>query len=166
MVRQHPAVCNANAGGDAMSADSGYDVPRRRSGRLCYILCIAVPKGLTGLQRSFGGEVSLDPLSDEPLASATIGGHPEREAYALTINGCSCDLLAGGHRMAGKPELAINGLVKLLNDTPEAVVLNHWFTQPIADVAITCKSEEAITMAKFKKVYPRLDEDVRYIVRK
>ena len=60
----------------------------RRSDRLCYILCIAVPKGLTGLQRSFGGEVSLDPLSDEPIASATIGEHPEREAYALTINGC------------------------------------------------------------------------------
>ncbi len=133
---------------------------------MCYILCIAVPKGLAGLQRSFGGEVSLDPLSDEPIAAATIGEHPEREAYALTINGCSCDLLAGGHRMEGKPELAIKGLVKLLNDTPEAVVLNHWFTQPIADVAITCKSEEAITMAKFKKVYPKLDEDVRYIIKK
>ncbi len=133
---------------------------------MCYILCIAVPKGLTGLQGIFGGEVSLDPLSDEPLASATIGEHSEREAYALTINGCSCDLLAGGHRMAGKPELAINGLVKLLHDTPEAVVLNHWFTQPIADVAIDCKSEEAITMAKFRKIYPRLDEDVRYVIEK
>ncbi len=166
IVRQRPTVCNANAGGNAMSADSGYDVARRRFLLLCYILCIAVPRGVTGLQRSFGGEVSLDPLSDEPLASATIGEHPEREAYALTINGCSCDLLAGGHRMEGKPELAIEGLAKLLNDTPEAVVLNHWFTQPIADVAVTCKSEQAITMAKFRKVYPRLDEDVRYIIKK
>ncbi len=131
---------------------------------MCYILCIAVTMGLTGLKRRFGGEVSLDPLSDEPIASATIGDHPEREAFALTMNGCSCDLLAGGHRMEGKPELVIQALVKLLNDTSEAVVLNHWFTQPIADVAITCKSEQAITMAKFKKLYPKLDEDVRYII--
>ena len=68
--------------------------------------------------------------------------------------------------MEGKPELAIQGLTKLLNDTPEAVVLNHWFTQPIAEVAITCKSEKAMTMAKFKKVYPKLDEDVRYVIKK
>jgi hypothetical protein len=121
---------------------------------------------LTGLQRSFGGQVSLDPLSDEPLATATIGEHPERDAYALTINGCSCDLLAGGHRMEGKPELTIQGLGKLLKDTPEAVVLNHWFTQPIADVAVTCQSEKAMTMAKFKKIYPKLDEDVRYVIKK
>ncbi len=47
---------------------------------MCYILCIAVPKGVTALQRIFGGEVSLDPLSDEPIAAATIGDHPEREA--------------------------------------------------------------------------------------
>ncbi len=133
---------------------------------MCYILCIAVPKGLPGVQRHFGGEVSLDPLSDEPLALATIGEHPEREAFALTMNGCSCDVLVGGHRVAGKPELVTEGLAKLLDETAGVAILNHWFTQPIADVAVTCQSEVRTSLTKFKKLYPKLDEDLRYIIEK
>lgn len=132
---------------------------------MCYILCVAVPKGLSSLQRFFGGEVSLDPLSGEPLASATIGERPEADAYALTINGCSCDLLAGGHRMSGKPELVIQGLKRLLDEIPEAAVLNHWFTQPIAEVEFACAEEQSITLEKFKKLYPRIEEDIRYLVK-
>ncbi len=133
---------------------------------MCYILCIAVPKGLPGVQRYFGGEVSLDPLSDEPLALATIGEHPEREAFALTMNGCSCDVLVGGHRMAGKPGLVTAGLVKLLKDTVGVVILNHWFTRPIADVAVSCKSEVSTSLTKFNKLYPKLEEDLRYVIEK
>ena len=132
---------------------------------MCYILCVAVPKGLSGLQRFFGGEVSLDPLSGEPLASATIGERPEADAYALTINGCSCDLLAGGHRVAGKPELVIQGLGCLLDEIPEAAMLNHWFTQPIAEVDFGCAEEQSITLEKFKKIYPKIEEDIRYLIR-
>ena len=108
----------------------------------------------------------MDRLSDEPLALATIGEHPEREAFALTMNGCSCDVLVGGHRMAGKPELVTEGLVKLLKDTAGVMILNHWFTQPIADVAVSCKSEVCTSLTKFNKLYPKLDEDLRYVIEK
>ena len=150
----------------AIFRESGYDGDRRRNGALCYILCIAVPKGLPGLQRYFGGEVSLDPLSDEPLALATIDGHPEREAFALTMNGCSCDVLVGGHRVAGKPELVTAGLAKLLDEAAAVAILNHWFTQPIADAGVTCKSERRTSLKEFKKLYPKLEEDLRYIIEK
>ena len=150
----------------AIFGESGYDGDRRRNSALCYILCIAVPTGLPGLQRYFGGEVSLDPLCDEPLALATIGEHPEREAFTLTMNGCSCDVLVGGHRVAGKPELVTAGLAKLLKDTAGVVILNHWFTQPIADAGVTCKSELRTSLTEFKKLYPKLEEDLRYIIEK
>ncbi len=132
---------------------------------MCYILCVVVPTGLAGVQRFFGGEVSLDPLSGEPLASATIGERPEADAYALTINGCSCDLLAGGHRMVGKPELVIEGLDCLLGEIPEAAILNHWFTQPIDQATVDCAEEQSISIGKFKKLYPNIEEDVRYLIR-
>ncbi len=131
---------------------------------MCYILCIAVPKGLTGIERYFDARVTLDPLTDEPITSAATGGHPQRDAYALTINGCSCDLLLGGHRTAGRPELIIDGLSRLLDDVPAAAMLNHWFTRPIKEVELKCKGEQTTTMAKFKKLYPKLEEDVRYII--
>ena len=133
---------------------------------MCYILCLAVPKGVSDVGRYFDADLSLDSLSDEPIVRAIIGDHPEREAYAVTLKGCSCDVLVGGHRAAGRPELVIEGLTKLLDDVPAAAVLNHWFTRAIADADVKCSGEHPTTIARFNELYPDLEDDVRYIIRK
>ena len=133
---------------------------------MCYILCLAVPKDPSDVRHYFDADLSIDVLNDEPIARATTGNQPEHAAYAVTLNGCSCDLLAGGHHMAGKPELMVDGLIKLLEDVAAVAVLNHWFTEPITEVDVKCNSEHPTTLSKFKKLFPKLEEDVRYIIRR
>lgn len=131
---------------------------------MCYILSIAVPKSISDIEAMFDADVSLQKLVKESIASAAIGAQHQQQAFAVTVNGCSCDLLVGGHRMPGKPELLTHGVKKLLGDVPAISLVNHWFTLPIDEVQIKCEKEESLTFAEFEKLYPRLEEDIRYLV--
>jgi len=133
---------------------------------VCYILCLAVPETQPDPGRSFDRRVSLDVLRGESLAVTTVGDRDGHSAYALTMGGCSCDVLVGGHRMAGRPELVLQGLGKLLEKVSEVALLKHWFTRPLSEVTVECREQRPMTLGQFNRLYPKLEEDVRYIVRK
>ncbi len=130
---------------------------------MCYILCLTVPRGLGAIDDHFDDSVQLRPLADESLATSAMGALAHR-AYAVTVGGCSCDLLVGGHRMANRPELVTAAVEHLLADASEIALLKHWFTRPVHEVEVRCARERQLKFGRFRTLYPRLEDDVRYVI--
>ena len=131
---------------------------------MCYFLCMGVSQEVKNPGPFFPKEVEVLPIPEAPIRKAVWDDAEEGMAYVLTINGCSCDLMLGGHRMPGQPELVIEGIKKLLDQTPSITLMSHWYTQPLNEVPVSAAGQKKLKVKQFEKTFPRLDEDVRYII--
>lgn len=133
---------------------------------MCYLMCLATPAPVKKIAANFDGQLALEPLSDTPIARAALGDTPAGRAYLATVNGCSCDLIRGGHHMEARPELVLEGLAKLLEVCPTVTLLAHWFNRPVEEVPVEAKREKSITLKQLRQAMTTLEEDVRYVVKK
>lgn len=130
---------------------------------MCYFLCLAVPDSHENIADLFGPPIRAEPITTAPIAHAARGDQPAR-VYLLTANGCSCDLLHGGHRMESIAPRVLDALARLLERVPSIALMAHWYTQPIEQTPIAAAGEQRVNLARLRQLFPGLQEDVRYIV--
>ncbi|MCG3137434.1 MAG: hypothetical protein HJJLKODD_01278 [Phycisphaerae bacterium] len=131
---------------------------------MCYFLCLGLSEPPARPTEHFAAPLELHPADGTPIAAATLPKAAIGGSFLVTLQGCSCDLMQGGHRQAGRPELLLAALTSLLQHIPSVCLLKHWFTLPVAESTVTAEREKILSLRQFAKMYPAVDEDVRYVI--
>lgn len=109
------------------------------------------------------GEIKLKEVSNTALGKAAAG-HSRRPAYLLLHAGSATDLLDKGHRDRTKSAEARNFFERLVTRFGGVSVVVHFCRGQVHLEEVSPTSTEKITFCQFLQDWPRLTEDVRYVV--
>jgi len=112
---------------------------------MCYFLCIACSDPKEPVRSFFADPFNLINANDTPIGKAVVGGASGRQAFLVTHNGCSCDLVdrkRPGKRLA---EPFLKAISSACENSKSVSLLLHWFSGDIRTEAIpVCQRQDSL----------------------
>ena len=131
---------------------------------MCYFFCIACSDPKEPVRSFFGDPFNLVNAKDMPIGKAVVGGTSGRQAFLVTHNGCSCDLVNRKRRGKGFSDAFLTAISSACENSKSVSLLLHWFNGDVRTEAIPVSERTKANLTEFVAQFPALREDTRYII--
>ncbi len=131
---------------------------------MCYLLTVVVPGRVGGIETYFDRRFQFLDFGDSFVGRAYRKVNPSSAVYHVVSGGCSCDFA----KKAGRKEmiqLFKEGFERLMVRVSVASVLNHWYHGLCEEEQVEVKREEKVLLDEFLELFPRIEEDVKYVIK-
>jgi hypothetical protein len=124
----------------------------------------ALPPSAEAVSRMFDSQMTLTNIVGTPFGTAVAGNGPRRVAYSVTSRDSSTDLLGRGNRANCLVDAFVSAVDGLYNAFGNIVILLHFFRGDIRTEPVSVRLHKSVSIDMFKRLYPRLEDDVRYTI--
>jgi hypothetical protein len=132
---------------------------------MSWFLFIGLPYKLPSLQTELPDPIELRDVTGTELSLAVCGEKQGAQAYAVLVHGYSTDLLDKGPVRERCSQSFVHFMHQLTAQLPAASFLTHLCRGDLEMENVVVREKRDITWQEFIDLYPRVEEDVRYILK-